>query len=410
MTTGARLAIDFGTSNTAAAVLAGGRPHVIPIDGTEQTLPTAVFLDFIERQTVFGHAAVSALIEGREGRFMRALKSVLGTPLMHERRQFMQERLTLIEIVARFLGAVKQRSEAHTGQTFTRVLSGRPVRFHHDPARDARAVADLEAAYRAAGFEEVAFLPEPEAAALAAGKASGLGLIVDIGGGTSDFTLFRQAGEETEVILSHGVRIGGTDFDKTLSLAHVMPLFGKDSLIKAELGPDRHPAPAAIFNDLASWEKIAFLYGPDTTRAVARMARLAVEPEKFARLVDVLEMHLGHDVAFAVERGKIDANREGANARIDLSPVEKGLKIPLPEPVLTSDLAGWSSDIAEAALETVAQAGLAPGDVDRIVCVGGSSLLRPVSTAVSDALPRAEMFFGSAFTGIVDGLAIAADR
>ncbi|SLN48218.1 Hsp70 family protein [Roseisalinus antarcticus] len=405
---GATLAVDFGTSNTAAAVMAAGRPFVIPLDRGEDTLPTAVFLDFGRRETLFGHDAVSALIDGREGRFMRALKSVLGTPLMHERRQFLQERLTLVEIIARFLAAVKARAEAACGLSFSAALSGRPVQFHPDPARDARALQDLREAYLTAGFETVDFLPEPEAAALAAGPSEGLGLIVDIGGGTSDFTVFAREGAETRILASHGIRLGGTDFDKALSLNHVMPLLGKDSLIKAELGSQTHPAPAALFNDLASWEKIAFLYGGETTRTVARMARLAVEPEKFARLSEVLEMHLGHDVAFAVERGKIGANRAGGNGRIDLGLVEKGLGISLPESTLASELAGAAQQIAAAAEETLHQAHVAPDRIDRVICVGGSSLLAPVSGAVRDRLPGAEMVFASAFTAIVDGLAIAA--
>ncbi|EAR52606.1 heat shock protein, Hsp70 family protein [Oceanicola granulosus HTCC2516] len=407
---GARLAVDFGTSNTAAAVLEGGRPRVIPLEGAEETLPTAVFLDFGARRTLFGHAAVAALIEGRDGRFMRALKSVLGTPLMHERRQFLQERLTLVEIVARFLAEVKARAEAATGQQFPRALSGRPVRFHHDPARDARAAADLAACYAAAGFEAVDFLPEPEAAALSAAAGDGLGLIVDIGGGTSDFTLFERAGDETRTLASHGVRIGGTDFDKALSLALVMPLLGKDSRIRAELGRATLPAPVALFNDLASWEKIPFLYGADTLRDVVRMARLAEEPEKFARLRDVLEMHLGHDVAFAVERGKIAANGSDRLHEIDLGVLERGLAAPLPPLALTATLRPFADNIAAAVDETLARAGVGAGAVGQVVCVGGSSLLAVVSDAVAARLPGAELRFGRAFTAIVDGLAIAAAR
>ncbi len=61
---------------------------------------------------------------------MRALKSVLGTPLMREKRQVAYERLTLIEVVARFLCMIRERAEAATGQTYDVALSGRPVRFH----------------------------------------------------------------------------------------------------------------------------------------------------------------------------------------------------------------------------------------------------------------------------------------
>ncbi len=417
------LAIDFGTSNTAAAVLVGGRPHVIPLEGGDETLPTAIFLDFAARRTLVGHAAVAALVDGREGRFMRALKSVLGTPLMHEKRQFLNERLTLIEITARFLSAIRTTAGAHCGTFFDGVLSGRPVRFHSRSAeRDAQAERDLAQAYRAAGFSSVRFLPEPEAAALAAqvdagdtGGAATTGLIVDIGGGTSDFTLFRKSGaagaRQTGILASHGIRLGGTDFDRTLSLAHVMPLFGRGSGLKAELGTDVFDAPAALFNDLATWALIPFLYTGAIRRDVARMRRRAVAPEKFARLETLLEMELGHDVAFAVERAKIAANRPGTpGARIGLDLVETGLGARLSPADLSAALAPAAAEIAGAALETLTRAGLAPGAVDRVVFVGGSSLLTAVTDAVAAALPGAELHHGKAFTAIVDGLALATGR
>ena len=120
---------------------------------------------------------------------MRALKSVLGTPLMQEKRRIAYERLTLIEVVARFLAMLKDRAEAETGMTFSHALSGRPVQFHStDAARKQQAELDLRAAYEVAGFQGVDFMFEPEAAALASGplEKGALGLIVDIGGGTSE--------------------------------------------------------------------------------------------------------------------------------------------------------------------------------------------------------------------------------
>lgn len=80
------LGIDFGTSNTSAAVLVGGRAHLIEVEQGRTTLPTSIFFDYHSGATTYGSAANAALIDGREGRFMRALKSVLGTPLMREQR------------------------------------------------------------------------------------------------------------------------------------------------------------------------------------------------------------------------------------------------------------------------------------------------------------------------------------
>ena len=182
------LAIDFGTSNSAAAVFENGAPRRIALEPGADTLPTAVFFPSDGGRMLLGTAAARALIDGEEGRYMRALKSVLGTTLFHEARLVGGKRRTLAEVVTGFLAEVKARAEAATGGRFTRALSGRPVHFHSDDdERDTRAEIDLRGCYLAAGFEAVDFLFEPEAAALNSvglGREGEVGLIVDIGGGT----------------------------------------------------------------------------------------------------------------------------------------------------------------------------------------------------------------------------------
>ncbi len=409
------LGIDFGTSNSAAGLNLNGKPYLIEIEAGAQTLPTAVFFDFESRETRFGTAANSALINGLDGRYMRALKSVLGTPLMHEPRRMLNETLTFVDIISRFLKTLKTRAEAVTHQEFTRALSGRPVHFHSaDPAKDAQALTDLTQCYHAAGFSDVAFMYEPEAAAHASpapGAYPSVGLIVDIGGGTSDFTLFRNQAPDSapEILASHGVRIGGTNFDKLISVDHVMPLLGRGSTLRREMGNGLLPAPNALYQELATWEKIPFLYTADTRRKVKDMLRLAMDPILFERLMTVLELELGHEMAFAVERGKIRINSADVeNAAIDLRFVEKALRAEITEDAITETLAPLSTGIGEAATETLRLAGLTAGDVDRMVFVGGSSLMNTVRHTLTQQFPHAQIQDGNAFTAIADGLALAA--
>ena len=405
------LAIDFGTSNSAAAILDGGRPRRIPIETGADTLPTAVFFPTDGSGMKIGLAAAQALTDGLEGRYMRALKSVLGTPLMHEKRMIGGRRRTLSEIVTAFLAEVKTRAEAMTGQTHDRVLSGRPVHFHtRDTGRDTRAQDDLEACYRAAGFSEVGFRFEPEAAALAShglGRAGEVGLIVDIGGGTSDFSAFRTEAGEVRILASHGIRLGGTNFDHAVSMAHAMPRLGYGGELRREFGPGRLPVPPAVYVDLATWEKIAFLYGPEMRRDAHRMIALAVEPEKLTRLARVLDDELGHDLAFAVERGKIAANGASNAAEIRMTMIEPGLVAPISPASLDDSLAGFAGRLTEAAAETLARAGVAPGDVSSVILVGGSSLMRLVSREMQALCPAASLEYSEAFTAVVDGLALA---
>lgn len=406
------LAIDFGTSNTAVAIFRDGAVHRLAMEAEDETLPTAVFFPDDGTQMLIGSAASEALIEGDEGRYMRALKSVLGTALFHEPRLIGRKRRTLHDIVTALLVALKQRAEAQTGEVFTRVLSGRPVHFHTaDPERDQQAETDLRGCYHAAGFTDVEFMLEPEAAALASrgdDQPDGLGLIVDIGGGTSDFSVFRRAGQEIEIVASHGIRLGGTDFDQAVSMALAMPLLGLGGELTRTLGDGLLPVPKAIYVDLSTWAKIPFLYTRDTERVVEDMARHAVDPKTMQRLVKVIADQLGHELAFAVERGKIAANSGETGGRIDMGLVDRGLAAPIGPGSLAAALNAFRDDLRRAMYETLFHAKVTPDQIESIVLVGGSSLMSMVSDEARAVCPQAQVHRSEAFTAVVDGLGIAA--
>ncbi len=407
------LAIDFGTSNSAAAVVLDRQVRRLAIEPGAETLPTAVFFPARGGAMRIGQAASDALIEGAEGRYMRALKSVLGTALFHESRLISGQRRTLSDVVTAFLAELRTRAEAASGLRFRRALSGRPVHFHsNDPERDAQAEKDLRGCYLAAGFDAVDFLPEPEAAALAShglGRAGEIGLIVDIGGGTSDFSVFRSMGNAVQILANHGIRLGGTDFDRLVSLAHAMPALGHGGKLRREMGPGLLPVPNAIYVDLATWAKIPFLYTPETRRMAADMARMADDRRAMDRLVTVLDEELGHELAFAVERGKIAANGSD-DGRIAMGFIEPGLAQPLTPQALDAALRDCRADLYEAAAETLRMAGVAPNDVGSVILVGGSSLMGFVAEEALRLCPAAQLLRSEAFTAVVDGLALAAAR
>ncbi|GHC63664.1 Hsp70 family protein [Neogemmobacter tilapiae] len=405
-----RLAIDFGTSNSAAALAHEGGIYRIPIEGHADTLPTAVFFPVEGGPMRIGAAATASLIAGDEGRYMRALKSVLGLPLLHEKRFIGGRRQSLADIVAAFLAALRERAELHTGLVLRQALSGRPVHFHTaDPAKDAQAEADLRACYHAAGFEDVRFLAEPEAAALASHQPGRtLGLIVDIGGGTSDFSLFQSQGGHPEILASHGIRLGGTDFDQAVSMTHAMPLLGLEGQLRRQLGTEVLPVPRAPYLELATWAKIPFLYNPETRRMAADMLKVAIDPRAIGRFCKVLDHELGHSLAFAVERGKIEANGEVPVGRIDMANIESELFVAVTAESLDAALARHRAALREAAHETLALADRAPHEVGEVILVGGSSLMRLVRDEIQQQFPRAQLRSADAFTAVVDGLALAA--
>ncbi len=405
------LAIDFGTSNSAAAVLEGGKVRRLAIETGSDTVPTAVFFPADKGAMQIGVQAAESLISGEEGRYMRALKSVLGTALFHETRLIGGKRRTLADIVTAFLITVKTRAEAAAERPFDRVVSGRPVHFHTaDPARDARAEADLRGCYVAAGFTDVRFVFEPEAAALAThglGQAGEIGLIYDIGGGTSDFSVFRVEGGRVRILASHGIRLGGTDFDHAVSMAHAMPHLGSTSTLRRQMGEGVLPVPNHLYVELSTWAKIPFLYTPETKALVAEMVKLAVKPRLMRRLATVLKDELGHDLAFAVERGKISANRGQEGARIVMERVEAGLSAPITRASLDGALARYREGLRRAAGETLTMAGVARDQIGTVILVGGSSLMGLVAEEAQALCLKAAVQSSDAFTAVVDGLALA---
>ncbi len=207
------------------------------------------------------------------------------------------------------------------------------------------------------------------------------------------------------MLASEGVRIGGTDADRLLSLAHVMPLLGLGTRLKAEIGDALHDVPVAPYHDLATWERIGFLHTPEMVREAAKMRRLAEKPECLKRLQTVLESGLGFDLAFAVEAGKIAANR--GDGRIDLRMVERNLGTRLAADHLDRDLAPLAQAVADGARRTVAKAGVGAADVTDVVHVGGSSLLQPIRRAMAELFPNGNPVETAAFTAVAEGLALA---
>ena len=138
------------------------------------------------------------------------------------------------------------------------------------------------------------------------------------------------------------------------------------------------------------------------------MVKLAVEPAVMARFRTVLDEELGHGLAFAVERGKIAANRDGGLGLIDMAEIEAGLMAQVTPASLDAALAQHADSLRAAAAETLALAGVRPEAVGEVVLVGGSSLMHLVRDAMQRLMPQAAVRSADAFTAVVDGLALAA--
>ncbi len=390
--------LDFGTSNSAIGVARDSMAALAPIEASSTLMPSAVFFDYEAKgRVLFGNEAISAYVGQTEGRLMRALKSILGSPLINEETSLGGRKVPLTKVIEIFVRHLKQKAEAFAGQEITAIVHGRPVRFVDDDDRaDARAQGVLEAIARGAGFRDIAFVYEPIAAAHhyeQTVQSEEQVLIADIGGGTSDFSIIRvgprhreRADRGRDVLATAGVHVGGTDFDTALSVAAVMPLLGLGTqLIEKNL-----PMPNALYHELADWAKINFAYTYKNERELAGLVSRAGEPEKVERLLNVVRQRLGHRLAFAVEDAKIALSAK-ERAAVPLTFLEAGLAITATRVDFDRAIEARIDRLYEAACDCIAAAGLRSAAVDTIFLTGGSSRVPAVRAAIGRAAPSARL-------------------
>jgi hypothetical chaperone protein len=405
--------IDFGTSNSTVGWLRPGEESLIALEDGKITLPSVLFFNFEERRPVYGRLALHEYLEGYEGRLMRSLKSLLGSKLLKSETAILGSTLPFKEILGLFLGELKARAEAVAERPFEQVVLGRPVFFvDDDPLADREAQDTLVAVAHKLGFKDVSFQYEPIAAAFdyeSGIQREELVLIVDIGGGTSDFSLVRLAPERREVadrqadiLATGGVHIGGTDFDKQLSLAGVMPLFGYGSRMKSDA-----PMPTSTHLNLATWHTINAVYSAQSQRQLQSMRYDILDPTGIDRLFKLIEQRAGHWLAIQVEDSKI-ALTEAEQRRIDLSRIEEGLAVDLSRGLFETSIEQLLERIRGSVGRLLADAGVGVEQVDTLFFTGGSSGIPALRQGVATMLPNARAVEGNTFGSIGSGLAIEA--
>ncbi|MCK5749896.1 MAG: Hsp70 family protein, partial [Oricola sp.] len=138
------IGVDFGTSNSTAAFFDGKEPVLAPLEDGKFDLPSTVFFDFETGQRKYGRSAIDAYVGDGEGRFMRALKSILGTSLEDDFTYVSGKRVAFVDIIAGFVRSIRETAESFRGAPFDKVVAGRPVRFvDDDDAADRRAQETL---------------------------------------------------------------------------------------------------------------------------------------------------------------------------------------------------------------------------------------------------------------------------
>ena len=210
------IGIDLGTSNSAAAVLEGGRPGIIPsAEGTTvgggKAFPSYVAFTK-DGQLIVGEPARRQAISNPEGT-ITAFKRKMGTDYQYS---IHGKKYTPQQLSAYLLQKIKRDAEAFLGDKVEKAVITVPAYFNDNQrqaTKDAGAIA---------GLEVVRIINEPTAASLAygldkAGKNQKI-LVFDLGGGTLDVTVMEFGEGVFEVLSTSGdTQLGGTDMDNTVT-------------------------------------------------------------------------------------------------------------------------------------------------------------------------------------------------
>jgi hypothetical chaperone protein len=432
--------IDFGTSNSAIAVpsaKAGQTMQLVPLEGEHQSMPTAVFyctdrddlptgIHHVPRgqaglPRAFGRAAVATYVEGYEGRLMRSMKSILGTAMVNQTTEMGNGHgVKYLDIITDYLRHLRERAQLTTGKEVTQAVIGRPVFFVDDePERDAQAQASLADAAHAVGFKEVAFQYEPIAAAFDHEQHATQEervLVVDIGGGTSDFSVVRvgpkrmkKLDRRSDILASHGIHIAGTDFDRHVSLATIMPTLGYGAFGPELPGQAGKPVPNRVYLDLTTWHLINTVYQPQRVAELRSMVDFYGNPLHHQRLMHTLQERLGHALLGQAEAAKI-ALAEGGHTAIDLARIAAGLTVAFDSAQAQQALAHDVNCIVKCGLDTVRMAGLEVSDIDALFFTGGSTGLKLLTDPLEAAFAQARVVRGDRMGSVATGLGLHAGR
>lgn len=407
--------VDFGTSNSTVGWSRPGQNALLPLEDGKVTLPSVVFFNAEDDAFSFGRAALSGYLAGYEGRLMRSLKSLLGSSLIDAQTEVGGRALPFRALLTHFIAELKIRSEQAAGREFHSVVLGRPVFFVDDnPTADQRAEDTLAEIARSVGFRHVAFQYEPIAAAFdyeSTVEREELVLIADIGGGTSDFSLVRlspkRAGNSErrdDILATGGVHIGGTDFDKYLSLSSVMPMLGLGSRLV-----NNSEVPSSYYFNLATWHTINQIYTRKAWLQLKDVQRETVEREKFGRLLDLVEQRAGHWLALQVEQGKIGLS-DAETVQLSLDRIAPNQALSLTRQQFNASIGHLVSTVEDTVGNLLRDAGVTPAQVDTVFFTGGSSGVQLLRHKIAALVPSAKAVEGDLFGSIGAGLALDAVR
>jgi len=439
-----RVGLDWGTTNSSAAVWDGKSVRLLPLDprnASAEVLRTALFISR-EGEVSLGRGAIDAYTEGNVGREIEYQRTYIGSTELtladvgtvtqalfadidanapgrlfvsiklaladpsYSGTMVFGSRWTVEELVALMLRRIAQRVEELSGEAVDEIVIGRPVHYSDEARRDELAVARMSRAAELAGLRSVRFLPEPTAAALTWGRpAQGTThlLVFDFGGGTLDVTIMRlEQNGRRAVLATDGVPVGGDLLDRRIVMGKLLNHFGAG----AELGARRLPLPAFLLEHLDGWQSIVEMHTPRTLDIIDEAIRSSTKPKQLRALRALVRENYGLPLYEMVERGKRALSDEATvTLAMHVSAIDFDEAL---ERWDFERLIGPDVRAVDACLDRALEAaGLEAADIDVVLRTGGSSRV-PRFVRLLESKFGADRLYddGEAiFTSVASGLA-----
>jgi hypothetical chaperone protein len=422
------IGIDFGTTNSSVALAsAGGAIDLVRFPrrgGETESFRSVLYMERVRQGGSFrigswtGPQAIEHYLDAeKKGRLVQSLKSYLSSASLTG-TEILGRHFSFEDLIARILTDLRLNAEQQFQTEIRHATVGRPVRFvgAESEQDDLFATERLRRAFLAAGFEQIDFVMEPEAAAYAYEATldhDELILIGDFGGGTSDFSLLRvgpgvrKRGRKPDDLLGNsGLGLAGDAFDARIVRKLVSPELGAGTLL--------HPAskmlpavPAWIYSNLERWHYLSFLRTRHVEQILRTARARAIEPEKIEGLITLIHEDLGFQLHQAVQRLKYElSSSEAAEFRFIDGTME------LRKPVTRTEFENWIADdlaAIEGCIDGLFQTtGVARGDVDRVFLTGGTSFVPAVGAIFERRFGVDRVRSGNEFTSVAPGLALRA--
>ncbi len=417
VTSGA-IGIDFGTTNTVASLIGGdGHAHLVAFSHVGREIVAfrsalsfhAPADDPSGRVVEAGPWAIEAYVEEPlETRFIQSFKSYAASPLFQDTR-VLGRRYRFEDLLSTFLLRLRSHAGLQMAALPPTAIIGRPVNFAGARPEAALALARYQTEFARLGFSDIRYAYEPVAAAFFFARrlqGEATVLVGDFGGGTSDFSLVRFEGADgamrSTALANAGVGVAGDAFDYRIIDHLVSPELGRGSRYKAF--DNVLPVPQRYFTAFARWEQLALLRASRDMRDIRGLLRSSLEPEKIARLVEILDDNHGYRLYQAISRLK-----ETLSSDLSATFLFEAGRVRIEKHVTREAFETWIAPeltaIEGAVDEALKRSGLRPRDVDRVFLTGGSSFVPAVRQLFARRFGEDKLESGGELVSIASGLA-----